>query len=512
MDLSTLAGMSEAERIASLTATFQENGQPIYAASFVARSAQQHPEALALICEQQKLTYGELARRVNHVTKLLREKGIKPRDKVIIIFENSIEFYIAYYGAWQAGAVVAPVNTFLAERELKHIVHDAQPAAIVGNSSIIEAYRSLAQVILTEEDMQAEYAGEVAIDVLEPDELSVLLYTSGTTGFPKGVMFCSRGIVTSVIQGIARLEPGADERVFGLLPLFHSFAQNACIWSPMMLGVTVIVVPKIERRNILEGLTHQPTIFLGVPALYGLLCVMRNINFDTVRYFMCGSDALPDKIRAYFELIYRRKLCNGYGLTEAGPTIALSVSDELVSASCVGKPVTGMACEIRDENNQPLPTGQVGVLFVKGVNVMLGYYQAPEMTQEVLRDGWLNTGDFAFLDGADRLHIVGRAKDLIKHKGINIYPPEVENVIMSHPQVTMAAVVGKASPDVGEIPIAFVTLRTTAPGIEAELKALCLQQLAGYKVPRQFIILEALPMTALGKVDKKRLRAEFLHD
>jgi long-chain acyl-CoA synthetase len=511
MDFSKLTGMSETERIAYLASEFQENGQPIYAASFLARSAKQHPDRIALICDAVSMSYAELWRRANHVTQLLRSKGVKPRDRVIIIFENSIEFYIAYYGAWQAGAVVAPINTFLAERELRHIVEDAKPAAIIGAQTLIENYRSLASVIITETDMQAS-VNEVTIDALSPDELCVLLYTSGTTGFPKGVMFCSRGIVTSVIQGIARLEPGKEERIFGLLPLFHSFAQNACIWSPLMIGATVIVVKKIERKNIIDGLKHEPTIFLGVPALYGLLCVMRNLNFDSVRYFLCGSDALADKIRAYFELIYRRKLCNGYGLTEAGPTISLQVDDELVPASCVGKPLTGVSCEIRDESGAAVPQGAVGVLWVKGTNVMLGYYQAEEMTKAVLQNGWLNTGDFARLDSQGRLHIEGRAKDLIKHKGINIYPPEVENVIMSHPAVTLVAVVGKQAPEVGEIPIAFIALRAPMPGIEAELKALCMQQLANYKVPRQFIVVETMPMTALGKVDKKKLRAEYLHD
>jgi long-chain acyl-CoA synthetase len=511
MNFSDIAALPESERLAHLLEHVHENGQPIFAGSFIARAARLAPKKIALISGSKEITFAALARRVNHVTELLRAKGIKSGDRVMVIFENSIEFYVAYYGAWQAGAVVAPLNTFLVERELRHIIDDAKPFAVIVSKTFSESIAGISALMLTEADLQADGPEIVAIDAHDPDALSVLLYTSGTTGFPKGVMISSRGILHSAIQGIARLELSEHERMLGLLPFFHSFAQITCIWAAMLAVIPVIIVPKIERRNIVEGLSHNPTIFLGVPALYGVLCLMRTAALDSVRYFITGGDAMPDKIRSAFQLIYRRKLCSGYGLTEAGPTIAAEIEDVLLPANCVGRPLLEVTCSIRDEQTgQEMPQGEIGVLWVKGPNLMLGYYQAPEQTREVLVDGWLNTGDFARVDTDGRLYISGRAKDLIKNKGINIYPPEVENVLMSHPAVTMAAVVGKPYAEVGEVPVAFVAVRAITPTLEAELKTLCLEQLAGYKVPQQFFIFEQLPMTALGKIDKKKLKAEYL--
>lgn len=511
MNFSDIAALPESERLAHLLEHVHENGKLIFAGSFIARAAQRAPDKVALISESKEITFAALARRVNHVTELLRSKGIKPGDRVMVIFENSIEFYVGYYGAWQAGAVVAPLNTFLVERELRHIISDAQPFAIIASKTFADMVKDFSALVFTEADLQVEGPQTVAITEHEPGALSILLYTSGTTGFPKGVMISSGGIIHAVIQGIARLELSEHERMLGLLPFFHSFAQMACIWAAMLAAIPVIIVPKIERRNIIEGLRHKPTIFLGVPALYGVLCLMRNADVSSVRYFVTGGDAMPDKIRAAFQLIYRRKLCSGYGLTEAGPTIAAEIEDMLLPASCVGRPMLEVTCSIRDEQTgKEMPQGEIGVLWVKGPNLMLGYYQAPEQTREMLVDGWLNTGDFARIDTDGRLYISGRAKDLIKNKGINIYPPEVENVLMGHPSVILAAVVGQAYEEVGEVPIAFVSVRAKTPDLEAELKALCLQQLAGYKVPRHIFILDELPMTALGKVDKKKLKAEYL--
>ncbi|MGE0206634.1 MAG: class I adenylate-forming enzyme family protein, partial [Candidatus Babeliales bacterium] len=246
--------------------------------------------------------------------------------------------------------------------------------------------------------------------------------------------------------------------------------------------------------------------------LYGLFCLIKTINFDSVRYFVCGGDALPDKIRIGFEMIYRRRMCNGYGLTETSPLIAVNLEDELLAPNTVGKVSIGIQCSLRDEQGNEVPKGQKGVLWVKGDNVMLGYYKAPEMTNQVLKDGWLDTGDWAYFDAKNRLVIAGRHKDLIISKGFNVYPQEIENILMSHPAVINAAVVGKKDVDVGEYPVAFVVLRETINDPEAVLRKLCQDHLASYKIPRHYFVLkqEELPLTPLKKIDKKKLRKDFL--
>jgi long-chain acyl-CoA synthetase len=344
---------------------------------------------------------------------------------------------------------------------------------------------------------------------LEPEELAALLYTSGTTGLPKGVMLSSKNIMTNVLQVAALLGKPADERILGVLPLFHSFAQNTCVWASIFYGITIILVPKIERRYILEGLHHKPTIFLGVPALYGLICLMKTAPLDSVRLFVSGGDALPDKIRSAFGLIYRRKIVNGYGLTETTPVISVNLDDETVPASNVGRPLVGVVCVARNEHDVDLPQGTIGVLWVKGDNVMLGYYNAQESTDKILKNGWLNTGDLGYIDSHGRIVITGREKDLIIHKGFNIYPQEIENVILSYPNAIRAGVVGRIDED-GEVPVAFVQLRSHEENCERHLRALCAQHLAAYKIPRQFFCdTKDLPATATGKIDKKVLRAQL---
>jgi len=341
-------------------------------------------------------------------------------------------------------------------------------------------------------------------------EMAVLLYTSGTTGFPKGVMLSSANALINTIQGMPRIDFNRQARVFCVLPLFHSFAQNTCVWASIIRGCTIILVPKIDRRMILKALKHKPDIFLGVPALYGLLCLLKTAPLGSVRYFVSGGDALPDKIRAAFELIYNRKICNGYGLTETSPLIAFDADDRLEPTSTVGRPVIDLAISLRDEHGTEVPQGAVGQLWVKGPNVMLGYYNEPQKTAEVLQDGWLDTGDLAYLDARGKLVMSGRVKDLIIHKGLNIYPQEIENCILTHSAVLRVGVIGKKDESSGEVPIAFVQLRAEHENIEQELKELCRKNLAAYKVPREFMCsIQELPLTATSKVDKKKLRARY---
>jgi acyl-CoA synthetase (AMP-forming)/AMP-acid ligase II len=492
-----------------------KDGKLMPASSFLQQSAFKTPDAIALIYEERSMNYRELYNCAVYVSRLLQRRGIQPGDRVFLFFENSINFYIAYYGIWQTGAVVAPLNTFLHPKELEYIIQDAEPKALVVSKKAEALFAHCGVPLITEDEFTQAHDQALApfkIPALDAHAMTVLLYTSGTTGFPKGVMLSSNNIITNVIQGVIRLNGTSSDRIFALLPLFHSFAQNACVWNALYLGAVIIIVPKIERRALTKALVHKPTIFLGVPALYGMLCLLKNLNLDAVRHFICGGDAMPDKIRASFELIYQRKLCNGYGLTEASPVVAAYVEDSLVSTNTVGKPLVGITVALKDEEgNQVLP-GDTGILWIKGDNVMLGYYNAPEYTAQIMDDGWLDTGDLAYVDKQGFLVMSGRFKDVIKNKGINIYPQEIENVIMTHPAVLMVGVVGKIEEGVGEIPVVFVKLRSPAKNIEQELRALCSNALASYKVPRTITILEELPLTALGKVDKKKLKADYLLD
>lgn len=514
--------LTEKERFEGLYQAMSHNDSLFNIACVLQRAAHIYGERKALIYKDTSITYQELYIRAAGFARILKQQGVKKHDRVLMCFENSPEFYIAYFAIWHIGAVVAPLNIFLKEHELAHIVNDADPKIIITSSDRVALFQHVNQFkkpsILTQDDMLLDIPIESigyddSVECIDIDAMVALLYTSGTTGEPKGVMLSSRNIMTNVLQGVARFNLYDHERTFAVLPLFHIFSQNACVWTSIFMGATIILVPKIERRYILEGLEHKPTMFLGVPALYGLLCLLKNVPLDSVRYFICGGDALPDKIRAAFSLLYRRSLCNGYGMTETSPMIAMELDDERGPTNTVGKLCVGIECAIRDEQEQAVAPGTIGQIWIKGDTVMLGYYQAEQATKQIIKDGWLNTGDLGYLDTRGKLVITGRMKDLIKHKGFNIYPQEIENVLLSHPNVIRVGVVGLQDQSVGEYPIAFVQLRTREKDIEKILTALCKHHLAPYKVPKEFRCqTDELPVTATGKVDKKVLRKLLLND
>ena len=506
---------------------FTRDHDLVFVGELLQLAYKKYPDQIALICRDKSITYKEFYLRSLLLSKKFASQGIGLRDHVILYSENSIEFYIAYFAIWQCGAIVAPINIFLHEKELAHILDDAHPKAIFTQKIHQEKLENLINqglikqlpTLFTEQDIDwltlvpksiEDAYPDFTIAILTSDELCLLLYTSGTTGSPKGVMLSSRNIMTNTLQGHARFlisGQNAQERFLCVLPLFHVFAQNSCLWLPIMTGSTIIVVSKIDRKLILEGLENKPTLFFGFPALYGLLCLMKTAPLDSIKLFVSGADMLPDRIRSAFAMVYGRKICSGYGLTEASPVVAIHYHNEEQATNVVGFPMADLECQVRDDEGKILKTGQIGTLWIRGDNVMLGYYKVPDATTRVLQNGWLNTGDLVSIDKAGMITITGRSKDLIIHKGFNIYPQEIENVLLKHPAVFKAAVVGRDEVLSGQIPVAYVAVRSGHKNVEEGLRELCAHNLAAYKIPRKFICLEDLPMNATGKVDKKQLNS-----
>jgi long-chain acyl-CoA synthetase len=477
------------------------------------RAAKLYGNLTALVSPNQECTYQQLYERSSGIASLLEQKKIKPHQIVLLLSENNIFFYQAYWAIVQMGAIVAPLNVFLHPKELLHIIADAQAATFIISDHFAQKYTDILKTsgisLITETECSQLSLTNYQAIARDPDKLAALLYTSGTTGFPKGVILSSRNIITNVLQGLVRANCDHRDRIIAVLPLFHSFAQNTCVWGPMMVGGAVIVVPSIERRHIWWGMNQKPTVVAGVPSLFGLFCLLKTVPFDTVRYCVSGGDAMPDKIRSAFALIYRRKIANGYGMTETAPVIAVTADDVMDDTRVVGKLVYDMECIIKDGDNALVNHQEIGVLWVKGPNVMLGYYNAPEATAQMIVDGWLNTGDLALRRADGILLIIGREKDLIAHKGFKIYPQEVENVLLQHADVMQVAVIGIDDEATGQIPIAFIALKKDASATVEDLRNWCTLHLALYKVPRHIIIKQQLPVTATAKVDKKVLKAEY---
>jgi len=503
------------------------DGSLLYAGRLLQRASQKFPTHIALIEPNKSITYKELYFRSLELSKTLKAAGVKAGDRVLLFSENSTVFYVAYFAIWQLGAVVVPLNTFLHARELAHIITDSTPGLIFSSCALRESLEKLITEnfltklpeIITEEAIDWTTEIPTQLDRYAQDHditpvtrsselLCVLMYSSGTTGVPKGIMLSSKNILSNTMQSYARFTISGQtdrERIFSVLPLFHVFAQHVCIWLPIMTGSSIIIVAKIDRKLILEGLEQKPTLFFGFPALYGLLCLMKTAPLDSIKMFVSGADMLPDKIRAGFAMIYGRKISSGYGLSEASPVVGVNHENEEEPTNVIGHPLVGIECEIRDENEQPVPSGTIGTLWLRGDNIMMGYYNSPESTATVLKNGWLNTGDLGSIDKLGKVAIRGRSKDLIIHKGFNIYPAEIENVLMRHPAVFKAAVIGQPEPMSGEVPVAFVAVRNKQTNLEELLRDLCSSNLAAYKIPRKFICLEDLPMNATGKIDKKQL-------
>ncbi len=506
---------SEQQRFNELQESLTKDGKLIHVHEILERAARNWPRNTMVICQDTRITYQELYDRSLLLAHELRALGVKKGERVIIFYENSIEFCIAYYAVWQAGGIVAPLNVFLHEHELIRIIKDAQPVVVIISPTSKEKLSTYPQEslppVISEIDITSKLPSTIAPlkrEEQDNDAVVALLYTSGTTGFPKGVMLSSTNIIINAMQGITHFEFSPDDRIFCPLPLFHSLPQNVCMWSTVLLGGTAIIVPKIDRSSLIQGASHKPTIVVAVPALYGLFCMLR-ISFNKAKLFFSGGDALSDKVRGFFALIYRRKICNGYGLTETSPFLAVDSDDYTQATNTIGKPIIGIDIQIRDEQDREVPRGTIGVLWVKGANIMLGYYNAPEATAAILKDGWFNTGDLAYLNGNDKIVLAGREKDLISNKGLKIYPQEVENIILSHQAVLQVGVVGMTDGE-EEVPVAFVASKEKdTEKLAKELKEHCLRNLAAYKVPRQFFIRRELPVTTTGKVDKKILRAEL---
>lgn len=508
--------MSEKQRYDKLYQSLTVDGHLIEVHALLGHTAMRWPHNTTVICNDERITYRELYQRALLFSEILKEYGVDAGDRVIIYYENSIEFYIAYFAIWQLGAIVAPLNVYLQESEFLHIVDDAQPKVIIVSPTLLQKITSRPHdqlpPLITTIDKTKKLTNRIkqVIPVKRGlDAIAAILYTSGTTGFPKGVMLSSRNILINTIQGIARLTVTNKDRVFCPLPLFHSLPQNICMWANAIIGATAITISKLDRTGLTKGLSHKPTIIVAVPALYGLFCMMKTADFSRVKYFFSGGDALSDKIRSLFALIYRRKITNGYGLTETSPFIAVDIDDFTKPTDTVGEPFVGIEYALRDEEGKEVTSGNVGTLWVKGPNVMLGYYNAPEATAKVLKDGWLNTGDLAYVDKNGKIVLAGRERDLIINKGVKVYPQEVENTLLSHNSVLQAAVIGFKDND-EEVPVAFIgTRETNHSALAKDLEALCRRSLAFYKIPRKFIIKKELPVTSTGKVDKKILRAEL---
>ena len=493
-----------------------------------AAAAAGHPDAPAAITDAGTTTFAELAERSARVAAHLAGRGIGKGDRVALLAPNAPEFAEAYLGIVRAGAVVVPVNLMLNPKEMAWILNDAGVRALVYHPALAEAVAAFRGAVESLESalslgeaaakgdtgwaaVQAE-AGPVPEVALSPEtDLAAILYTSGTTGHPKGAMLSHRNLVanTHSIRAAVRLRPGED-RLLVVLPMFHAFAATVGMLTPLLHGLAFVPVPRFEPEMVVGAIErHGATIFLGVPSMYSLLLRLpegAEPRLASLRLCVSGGAAMPVEVMQRFEGRFGLPVYEGDGPTECAPVTCLNPLDGERKPGSVGLPVPGVAMRIADDDGADLPDNEVGEICVRGPNVMRGYWHLPEATAEVFFGDWFRTGDVGFRDDDGYFHMVDRKKDLIIVNGMNVYPRVVEEALHRQPAVAEVAVVGEPHELHGEIPVAYVALREGEEADSAALRRHCQGELGRHEVPRKFFFLGELPKNATGKILKRALR------
>jgi long-chain acyl-CoA synthetase len=443
------------------------------------------------------------------------ELGVGPGDRVVVFAANRPEVGIAYNAIWRAGAVVTPAIFLLPPPELRHIVEDAEPRALITSPEFADTAREAAggaRVIVTDELEELEAGDDLPIVHRDDGDLAALMYTGGTTGRAKGVMLTHESLwLAGKAARDAGYVPGVV-RGLSALPLSHAYGLLVTVYGLHAVEQEPSVLMRwfVAERWLELAAEHRVQAAAVVPSMLQLLLgePIEEHDLSELRYLASGAAPLPAEVA--HELARRLphvELREGYGLTETSALVS-STPPGRGRLGAVGVPVPGMEVAILDDDGRPLPTGEVGEICCRSKLVMQGYWRSPELSEEVLRDGWLHTGDLGRLDEDGYLHVVDRKKDLIIRGGFNVFPRDVEEALLEHAAVEAAAVVGRPDLECGEEVVAFVALSGAVD--PADLVAWSRERIGGYKYPREVHVVGAIPLTPIGKVDRKALRARLL--
>ena len=485
--------------------------------------ALRHPRRVAVIDDRRTYTYGKLLAGALFVAREI--KRATDARHVGVMLPTSGAFPITLLGAWLAGRVPVPLNYLLAEDELKYVIADSDIDTIITSSQMLDFIGGKEKI---PDGIRLVELENVKFTGLPPlrwppdpgnDELAVLLYTSGTSGRPKGVMLTHGNLHSNAVAAIVHANITRAETFLGVLPQFHSFGLTVLTLMPLLIGAKVVYTARFVPRKIVSLIEkHQPDIFIAVPSMFGALLSVKNAgpdSFKSIRLAVSGAEPLPDAIYEAYQDRFNLKLLEGYGLTETSPCTNWSTLDRHKRHS-VGPPLPGVGNIIVDKDDRPLPPGEEGEIVLTGPNLMKGYYKLDEQTAEVFTEitppgasrpvRAFRTGDIGRLDEDGYLYITGRKKEMLIIAGENVFPREIEEVINTHPAVAASAVVGKQDGMRGEVPIAFVELVEEADFDEAAIRNHCRDSLAQFKVPKEIHVLDELPRNPTGKILRRELK------
>ncbi|WP_329565320.1 long-chain-fatty-acid--CoA ligase [Streptomyces sp. NBC_01361] len=494
------------------------------AAAPVWNHASSTPDHIALRGEDgEEWTYGRLRERAAAVAGRLAEHGIRPGDRVLLVAPSVPEFAFAYYGILAAGAIAVTANTMAPQRELAFIAGDADVSLVLGWHAITPAPEQAADGLsipyweLQPGLTETGPTGTPSIPDVHPsedDDTAALLYTSGTTGRPKGAQLTHGNLhACAAVFCDVHAITAEDCAVTGL-PLFHVFGQACVMATTMRAGGSLTLLERFHPSTMLAVIRRDhPTFIAGVPTMWNAILRAADdtgADFTGLRLASSGGASLPVEVMRAFEKRFGCTIVEGYGLTETTGAATCHLAGRPAKPGHVGRALPGCAISVRDDDGRELPPGQVGEVHIKGPVVMKSYWNRPDATAEALRDGWLRTGDLGATDHDGDLRIVDRKKDLVIRGGYNVYPREVEEVLYEHPDIVEAAVIGVPDEFYGEEVAAVIAVRPGARLDVAELRAWAKERLSAYKVPHLVAVVDELPKGATGKILKRAIDPALL--
>ena len=503
-------------------------------------SSRRRPNKDAFIFMDTHLTYAQINAAANQIANGLKSIGIQPGDKVALSCLNLPYFPMIYFGILKAGAVIVPLSVLLKRDEIEYHLMDSDAKAYFcfqGTPDLPmaqEGYAGFQKVETCEQffvitakptdaspidgvstlgQLMAGQSVEATSVPTQAEDTAVIIYTSGTTGRPKGAELTHSNLLLNAILSSDIIEIVKEDRLLIVLPLFHIFAMTCLMNAGIYKGSTSILLPRFDAEAVLGLMQkHSITIFAGVPTMYWGLLNYENSTFDlraiadNLKTCVSGGASLPVQVLKDFEAKFNVPILEGYGMSEGSPVVSFNQKDLGRKPGSIGVPVWGVEVKLVDDKDQEVPVGEKGELIYRGHNVMKGYYKRPDVNKEVLRGGWMHSGDVAIQDEDGFFYIVDRTKDMIIRGGLNVYPREVEEVIIKHEAVSLVAVIGVPHEELGEEIKACVVLKEGEQLEEDDLQVWTKDRIAAYKYPRQIEFMEALPMSATGKILKKVLR------
>ena len=461
-------------------------------------SAERDPEHVGVKLDDAELTYAQLDGASAHIAGLLRDHGFEPGDRVGIMLPNLPYFPVCYYGVLRAGGIVVPMNVLLKRREVAYYLNDSGAKLLFawhefGTDAQSGADEAGTECLLVTPGEFENEVGAASPDTAIADtadrDTAVLLYTSGTTGQPKGAELTHANLTLNSQGARDLFGMGADAITLGALPLFHSFGQTCAMNATLGGGGTLTLMPRFDPAKALEIIQRdRVNVFQGVPTMYGaMLHHPDRERYDVSTLRLCGSggSAMPVELLRGFDEAFGCKILEGYGLSESSPVASFNHPDRERKPGSIGTPIADVEMKVIDEDGNDVAQGEVGEIVIRGYNVMKGYWQRPEETAETIVDGWLHTGDMGKVDEDGYFYVVDRKKELIIRGGYNVYPREIEEVLYEHPDVREAAVLGVPHDEYGEEVAAAVALKDGASTTPEQLRDYVKEQVAAYKYPRR---------------------------